>query len=179
MGLSLLSNGDEQAGGTRAIKSNHLQHVLPRPSINPAFYRAGSPLIEGFMTILPDQKGFTLIELIVVMVVLGVLMAVGSFGLGRAMDGYNLAQANSESTQKAQNALDRITIELSHITYNSGLSGYNVSAGPPTASPIPPTSAGRMKPTPSIRTATRSGWTTKRPALDRPRGTQRSATDLF
>ena len=63
------------------------------------------------------------------MVVLGVLTAVGSFGLERAMDGYNLAQANSESTQKAQNALDRIAVELSNITFNSGLSRYNVTAG--------------------------------------------------
>ena len=70
-----------------------------------------------------------MIEIIVVMVVLGVLTAVGSFGLERAMDGYNLAQANSESTQKAQNALDRIAVELSNITYNSGQSRYNVSAG--------------------------------------------------
>jgi prepilin-type N-terminal cleavage/methylation domain-containing protein len=81
------------------------------------------------MTFPPNQHGFTLIEVIVVLVVLGLLTAVGSFGLERAMDGYTLAQANAESTQKAQNALDRITIELANITYNTGLSRYNVSAG--------------------------------------------------
>jgi prepilin-type N-terminal cleavage/methylation domain-containing protein len=81
------------------------------------------------MTTLKNQGGFTLIEVIVVMVVLGVLAAVGSFGLERAMDGYNLAQANAESTQKAQNAVDRITIELANITYNGGLFRYNVTAG--------------------------------------------------
>lgn len=78
----------------------------------------------------PTQaEGFTLIEVIVVMVVLGVLAAMGSFGLERAMDGYNLAQANAASTQKAQNALDRITIELARITYNSAGLRYNVTAG--------------------------------------------------
>ena len=86
------------------------------------------------MISLQSQRGFTLIEIIVVMIVLGIMALMGSFGLERAMDGYNLAQANSESTQKAQNALDRITIELSHITYNSGLLRYNITAG--TASSI-------------------------------------------
>ena len=81
------------------------------------------------MSSLQSQRGFTLIEIIVVMIVLGIMVLMGSFGLGRAMDGYNLARANSESTQKTQNALDRITTELSHITYNSGLSAYNLTAG--------------------------------------------------
>ena len=70
-----------------------------------------------------------MIEIIVVMIVLGIMALMGSFGLGRAMEGYNLAQANSESTQKAQNALDRITVELSHITYNSALLRYNITSG--------------------------------------------------
>jgi prepilin-type N-terminal cleavage/methylation domain-containing protein len=81
------------------------------------------------MTVLPNQKGFTLIEIIVVIVVLGILMSVGLFGLQQAMDGYNMAQASTTSTQKAQNALDRITCELSHMTFNSGGQRYNVSAG--------------------------------------------------
>jgi prepilin-type N-terminal cleavage/methylation domain-containing protein len=86
------------------------------------------------MIALSDHRGFTLIEAIVVIVVLGILVAIGTLGLKQSMDGYNLARANAESTQKAQTALDRITIELSHITYNSSLGRYNVSAG--TASSI-------------------------------------------
>jgi prepilin-type N-terminal cleavage/methylation domain-containing protein len=79
------------------------------------------------MTFFPDQKGFTLIELIIVIVILGILGAAGALGLKQAMDGYNLAKANSTSTQKAQNALDRIVIELAHITYSG--SYYNISTG--------------------------------------------------
>jgi prepilin-type N-terminal cleavage/methylation domain-containing protein len=78
---------------------------------------------------LPNQKGFTLIELIVVMVVLGILMSVGFVGLQQAMDGYNLSLASATTTQKAQTALDRITCELSHMTYDSGGLRYNISAG--------------------------------------------------
>lgn len=70
-----------------------------------------------------------MIELIVVIVVLGILGATGTFGLKQIMDGYSLAKANAMSTQKAQNALDRITIELSHIIYIPGESRYNISAG--------------------------------------------------
>ena len=80
------------------------------------------------MSLLQSQRGFTLIEIVVVIIVLGIMALMGSFGLERAMDGYTLAQANSESTQKAQNALDRITTELSHITYNSVSLRYNITA---------------------------------------------------
>ena len=81
------------------------------------------------MTVLPDHQGFTLIEFIMVIVVLGILGLGGFFGLRQVMDGYTLAQANADTTQKAQNALDRITIELSHITYDIGGARYNISAG--------------------------------------------------
>ncbi len=76
-----------------------------------------------------SQRGFTLIEIIVVMVVLGIMALMGSFGLGRAFDGYNLARENSQISQKAQNALDRVSIELSNIPFNGGLSRYAISAG--------------------------------------------------
>ncbi len=81
------------------------------------------------MSLLQSQRGFTLIEIIVVMIVLGLMALMGSFGLGRAIEGYNLARENSEVSQKAQNALDRLAIELSHIPFNTGMSRYNISAG--------------------------------------------------
>jgi len=81
------------------------------------------------MRIIQSQRGFTLIEIVVVIVVLGIMALMGSFGLERAMDGYNLARENSQISQKAQNALDRLAIELSHIPFNGGLSRYTISAG--------------------------------------------------
>ena len=81
------------------------------------------------MSLLQSQRGFTLIEIIVVMIVLGIMVLMGSFGLERAIDGYNLARENSEISQKAQNALDRLAIELSHIPFNTGMSRYKISAG--------------------------------------------------
>ena len=81
------------------------------------------------MRLFPNQRGFTLIEFIVVIIVLGILMLGGVFGLRQVVDGYGLARDNSASTQKVQNALDRMVIELSHITSNNTGTRYNVSAG--------------------------------------------------
>lgn len=81
------------------------------------------------MRLVSDQGGFTLIEFIVVMVILGILMFGGFFGLREVMDGYTLAKANTTSTQKAQNALARISIELSRITYNTSSARYTISSG--------------------------------------------------
>jgi prepilin-type N-terminal cleavage/methylation domain-containing protein len=81
------------------------------------------------MRIFPNQRGFTLIEFIVVMIILGILVFGGVLGLRQVMDGYGIARDNSASTQKVQNALDRIVIELSRITYNGTSQHYNVTAG--------------------------------------------------
>jgi prepilin-type N-terminal cleavage/methylation domain-containing protein len=81
------------------------------------------------MALSSNQHGFTLIEFIVVMIVLGILVLGGVFGLRQVVDGYGLARDNSVSTQKVQNALDRMVIELSHVTSNSNGTRYNITAG--------------------------------------------------
>jgi prepilin-type N-terminal cleavage/methylation domain-containing protein len=81
------------------------------------------------MSLLQSQRGFTLIEIIVVMIVLGLMALMASFGLERAMDGFVMARENSQVSQKAQIALDRLAIELSNIPFNTGTSRYTISTG--------------------------------------------------
>jgi prepilin-type N-terminal cleavage/methylation domain-containing protein len=76
-----------------------------------------------------NRRGFTLIEIIVAMTIMGLLVLLGSYGLQSAVDGYNLARDNAHLSQKAQAALDRLTIELSNITFNGALGRYNITSG--------------------------------------------------
>jgi len=58
------------------------------------------------------QRGFTLIELIVALVLLGVIVSVAGFGLVQGMQAYILSRNNAEMVQKAQFTLNRIRLEL-------------------------------------------------------------------
>lgn len=63
-----------------------------------------------------DIKGFTLIEVIVSLVILGVLAAVSTIAIFKIVEGYQLAKDNAHLTQKAQVALTRIAVELNYAT---------------------------------------------------------------
>jgi len=66
-----------------------------------------------------SQKGFTLIEVIIVMVLVGILAVLGGMGIVQAVKGYVTVKENSASSQKAQLAMARITreiVELNNIT---------------------------------------------------------------
>jgi len=70
------------------------------------------------------DAGFTLIEVIAVLVLVGILSAMAGIGIVKGVEGYLFAQSNTETTQKAQLALSRITIELSELSaINSTSSG--------------------------------------------------------
>ena len=63
----------------------------------------------------PDNKaqlGFSLIEIIVVLIMVGVLAAVGGMAIVQAMRGYMAVKENSTTTQKAQLAMSRINREI-------------------------------------------------------------------
>jgi len=63
-----------------------------------------------------DEKGFTLIEVIVSLVLIGIMAAIAGMGLVRIVEGYVFAKQNAETTQKAQIAIARIAKELGAAT---------------------------------------------------------------
>jgi len=70
-------------------------------------------------------RGFTLIELIVVMVLLGFLAAVGSKMIAGTMDTSYIAARNHSSGSEARYAMERITREIREMAFSA--SGYSVS----------------------------------------------------
>jgi prepilin-type N-terminal cleavage/methylation domain-containing protein len=62
------------------------------------------------------NAGFTLIEVIAVLVLVGIISAVAGMGIVRGVEGYLFAQSNTETTQKAQLALARMTRELMELS---------------------------------------------------------------
>lgn len=65
-----------------------------------------------------NQNGFTLVELIAVLIILGIVATAGTLGFVNAIRGFVFAEQNIDVAQKAQATLDRITVELTHIAYN-------------------------------------------------------------
>lgn len=59
-----------------------------------------------------NKKGFTLIEVVVSLVLIGILVVVAGLGLVQIVNGYVLAKQNSETIQKVQIAMARIGKEL-------------------------------------------------------------------
>jgi prepilin-type N-terminal cleavage/methylation domain-containing protein len=59
-----------------------------------------------------DNHGFTLIEVIASLLLMGILAAVAGMGIVTGVQGYLLASENTAISQKAQAALGRLTREL-------------------------------------------------------------------
>lgn len=60
-------------------------------------------------------RGFTLIEMVIVIVVLGAIFSLGALGLGRAFDSYDLARKTTDTDWQGRVALERIARELRDI----------------------------------------------------------------
>jgi prepilin-type N-terminal cleavage/methylation domain-containing protein len=58
------------------------------------------------------QKGFTLIEVIVVLILVGILGALAGLGIVSAVQGYMFSKENAAISEKAQLAIARINREL-------------------------------------------------------------------
>lgn len=59
-----------------------------------------------------SQRGFTLIEIIVSLILLGILASIGGMAIVQVVQGYMTTRENSAMTQKAQLAMSRITKEI-------------------------------------------------------------------
>ena len=67
------------------------------------------------MKIFSKKNGFTLIELITVMVIVAILSVIAGMGLVQIANGYVFAKKNAVAAQQAQIALARLTKEFSKI----------------------------------------------------------------
>lgn len=67
------------------------------------------------MRFLRCQKGFTLIELVTTLILVGMIGAFASFFLYTGIRGFLTSKFSSETALQAQFALDRISSELRHI----------------------------------------------------------------
>ena len=79
------------------------------------------------------ESGFTLIELVLTLVLVGVLTTVAGMALVTGLKGYMLARENDHLTQKVENAMARLyreLLELQDVASTSGASiTYQRSAG--------------------------------------------------
>ena len=82
---------------------------------------------------LKQEAGFTLIEIIVTLMLVGILSVFAGLFMTTFLNGYFMVKNNSDTAMKAQMALDRISIELkdvsalSALTYNSLITYTNPS----------------------------------------------------
>jgi prepilin-type N-terminal cleavage/methylation domain-containing protein len=76
---------------------------------------------------LSDQKAFTLIEVIVSLVLLGILAAIAGMGIVKITEGYVFTKQNAETAQKAQIAMARISKELGAATAVTAATANSIS----------------------------------------------------
>lgn len=104
------------------------------------------------------RQGFTLLEILVVIVLLGLLGLVGLEAVRGIVAQYQFARSSDAVTQKAQIALQRITVELGYVKpANLDVSGTTVTDGA----------------APAI------GYTANLPAGDETHGIFQSGTSLY
>ena len=63
-----------------------------------------------------SQEGFTLIEVIASLIIMGCIGAIAGMGIVHVVDGYVLAKQSSEAVQKSRIAITRLTKEFQSLT---------------------------------------------------------------
>ena len=80
------------------------------PPPTPKRTKSRFPLLNG--RVIGSQAGFTLIEIIVSLILVGILASMGGMAIVQVVQGYMTTRENSAVTQKAQLAMSRITREI-------------------------------------------------------------------
>ena len=70
---------------------------------------------------LKQEAGFTLIEIVVTLVLVGILSVFAGLFMTTFLNGYFMVKNNSDTAMKAQMALDRISLELRDVSAVSAL----------------------------------------------------------
>jgi len=71
------------------------------------------------------RGGFTLLEMVCVLVLLGVVALLTTRMFTNLVDGYTMARNSAAAVQKAQNALQRMTIDFTYLKVASSSGGAN------------------------------------------------------
>lgn len=83
------------------------------------------------------SRGFTLLELIMVIVLLGILGAVGSTMFADSYTTARLVGAENAAVSRARYAMERLANETRTIKYDAGKGGYDISTSlPPATTPL-------------------------------------------
>ena len=77
--------------------------------------------------LMQKPAGFTLIEVIVAMVIIGILAVGAGFGLIRVMEGYVFSRQNTEALQEAHDKINRAAIEFSYMDSISSMDSDSIS----------------------------------------------------
>ena len=75
----------------------------------------------------PDEKGFTLIEIIVTLMLVGITSVLAGMWIVSVAKGYVFVKMNADTVQKAQLALTRLSRELSAITSVTASNSTSIS----------------------------------------------------